>query len=87
MIVSAKTVYSGFQRLLEEGAYAKSQKFENKGNHAADKIYWCSVTAVYLGWSFITMEWENTWIIWPIAGVFYGAAVSIASFVKKTLKS
>ena len=28
--------------------------------------------AIYLAWSFITMQWQTTWIVWPIAGVLYG---------------
>lgn len=35
-------------------------------------IYWSVVTAVYLLWSFLTMHWHITWIIWPIAGVLSG---------------
>lgn len=83
LLVSTGIVYGGFQRLLEEGEYTRSQKIENKRNDVIDKIYWCSVTAIYLGWSFITMEWEKTWIVWPIAGVFYGAVVGIGSVIRK----
>ena len=83
LLVSTGIVYGGFQRLLEEGDYTRSQKIENKRNDVIDKIYWCSVTAIYLGWSFITMEWEKTWIVWPIAGVFYGAVVGISSVIRK----
>ena len=36
-------------------------------------IYWAVATVVYLGWSFITMRWELTWIVWPIAGVLFVA--------------
>lgn len=83
LLVSTGILYGGFQRLLEEGDYTRSQKIENKRNDVIGKIYWCSVTAVYLGWSFITMEWEKTWIIWPIAGVFYGAVIGISSIIRK----
>ena len=48
-----------------------------------DKIYWCTVAAVYLGWSFVTMDWQKTWIIWPVAAVFYGAVVGIHSAIRK----
>lgn len=83
LLVSTGIVYGGFQKLLEEGDYTRSQKIENKRNDVIGKIYWCSVTAIYLGWSFITMEWEKTWIVWPIAGVFYGAVVGISSVIRK----
>lgn len=83
LLVSTGIVYGGFQKLLEEGDYTRRQKIENKRNDVIGKIYWCSVTAIYLGWSFITMEWEKTWIAWPIAGVFYGAVVGISSVIRK----
>ena len=40
-------------------------------------IYWCLVTAGYLAWSFIGGGWYHTWIVWPIAGVAYGAIYGI----------
>lgn len=83
LLVSTGIIYGGFQKLLEEGDYTRRKKLENKRNNVIDKIYWCSVTAIYLGWSFITMEWEKTWIIWPVAGVFYGAVIGIGSVVRK----
>lgn len=83
LLVSTGIVYGGFQKLLEEGDYTRSQKIENKRNDVIGKIYWCSATAIYLGWNFITMEWEKTWIVWPIAGVFYGAVVGISSVIRK----
>lgn len=83
LLVSTGIVYGGFQRLLEEGDYTRNQKIENKRNDVINKIYWCSVTAIYLGWSFTTMEWEKTWIVWPVGGVFYGAVVGISSVIRK----
>ena len=83
LLVSTGIIYGGFQRLLEEGDYTRNQKIENKRNDVINKIYWCSVTAIYLGWSFTTMEWEKTWIVWPVAGVFYGAVVGISSVIRK----
>ena len=29
-------------------------------------------TALYLGYSFITENWEHSWIVWPIYGIAYG---------------
>ena len=81
--VYKRQIYGGFQKLLEEGDYTRRKKLENKRNNVIDKIYWCSVTAIYLGWSFITMQWEKTWIIWPVAGVFYGAVIGIGSVIRK----
>lgn len=39
------------------------------------RIYWPLVTAGFLAWSFIGDAWNRSWIIWPIAGVLFGALV------------
>ncbi|MBN9613607.1 MAG: hypothetical protein J0H64_09160 [Actinobacteria bacterium] len=39
------------------------------------RIYWPLVTAGFLAWSFIGDAWGRSWIIWPIAGVLFGAIV------------
>ena len=44
------------------------------------------ITAGYLAWSFITMKWAITWIIWPIAGVLFGALVPIVNLIRKSTK-
>lgn len=36
-------------------------------------IYWPLAVAIYLGWSFIGDAWAISWIVWPIAGVLFGA--------------
>ena len=40
-------------------------------------IYWLVATAIYLGCSFITNDWKNTWIVWPIAGVLFAAVMAV----------
>ncbi|MCL1866972.1 MAG: permease prefix domain 1-containing protein [Oscillospiraceae bacterium] len=36
-------------------------------------VFFPLMTAAYLLWSFTTGKWEITWIIWPVAGVLFGA--------------
>ena len=57
----------GYDKLLEEGDYTRL----NKKAGRFDGIYWMVALAVYLGWSFYNMQWQTTWIVWPIAGVLY----------------
>lgn len=47
-------------------------------------IYWPLVVAVYLGWSFWTMNWGVTWIIFPVAGVAFAALVALTKVLKKS---
>ena len=50
-----------------------------KKNDTAIAAYWCIVIAIYLGASFVTMEWDETWIIWPVAAVLFGAFGAVLS--------
>ncbi len=69
MIVLTCIRQGGYDRLLEQGDYTRL----NKKASRYDGIYWALATAVYLTWSFITMRWELTWIVWPVAGVLFAA--------------
>ena len=69
MIVLTCIRKGGYDKLLEEGDYTRLDKKASR----YDGIYWAIATAVYLGWSFITMNWQFTWIVWPVAGVLYAA--------------
>lgn len=79
IIVKASMVYSSYSKLLEEGEYTVEKKMSNKRNDSLSTIYWCTVVAIYLAWSFLTMDWQITWIIWPVAGVLFGAVTALAN--------
>lgn len=66
--------------LRQEGEYTKTKK---KIVDTVGGVYWPIVTAVYLIWSFITMGWGYTWIIWPIAGIIFGAIAVICEMIQK----
>lgn len=36
-------------------------------------VYWPLTVAIFLAWSFIGGDWGTSWVIWPIAGILYGA--------------
>ena len=82
-LVRTCVIFGSFQKLLEEGDYTRDKKMAEKRNEAITTVYWCVVTAVYLGWSFHTMEWQRTWIIWPCAAVLFAAVLGINEAVHK----
>lgn len=82
-LVRTLCVFEAFQKLLEEGDYSRKKKIENEKNDALSTVYWCVITAVYLGWSFYTMEWHRTWIIWPCAAVLFGAVAGISALIRR----
>ena len=86
LLVRTCMIAGSFQRLLGEGEYTREKKQEEKRNDTLDTIYWCVVTALYLAWSFYTMEWHRTWILWPCAGVLFGAVRGISALMHKNRK-
>ena len=83
LIVRASVRNDGFAVLLEEGEHSRSRKTQEKKTETFSGVYWSVVTAGYLAYSFITMRWHRSWIIWPVAGVLYGVALAIFNSVKK----
>lgn len=69
LIVKDGIVRGGFDALLEENNYSRSEKI---GEEKTGGIYWSAVTAIYLLVSFLSMQWQITWVIWPVAAIAYG---------------
>lgn len=82
-LVRTCVVFGSFQKLLEEGDYTREEKASAKRNETVTTAYWCMVTAIYLGWSFYTMAWQRTWIIWPCAAVLFGAVLAVSNAVRR----
>ena len=80
LIVRVSIIWEGFQKLLEEGEYSRKTKRGRNGVIAG--VYWSLMTGIYLAYSFWTMDWYRSWIIWPVAGVVYAAVVKIAEAVQ-----
>ncbi len=74
-IVETATIWESYQVLLEERDYTRQSKAFTQ---RIGGVYWSVITAGYLLVSFVTGAWGLTWIIWPVAGVIYGAVAEIA---------
>lgn len=83
LIVKVSVIWNGMNMLLEEGDYARSRKEESRRDAPVAKIYWSVVLAGYLAFSFITGRWHQSWIVWPVAGVLYGAIVGTMSLIER----
>lgn len=68
---------ASMQKLLKEGEYSPQEKKSSKLSETISTVYWLAATAIYLAWSFGTSDWNETWIIWPVAGVLFAAVISI----------
>ncbi len=88
---SAVFVYGGvywvaMDRLLEEDDYARPRKRQNGVVGAVSAIYWLTATAAYLLWTFgpwWDAQPQDTWILWAVAGVLYGAVMALVRAIRK----
>ena len=71
IIVRACYINGSYERLLQTGDFSESKKKRARENEAVDTAYWCLFTAIYLGISFLTMDWHITWIVWPVAACLF----------------
>ena len=82
LIVRVSIVWGSYQMLLEEEDYTRESKANNKRYGYLIGAYWCLAAAIYLGWSFIGNSWDKSWILWPVAGVAFGAVAGIVGALK-----
>ena len=75
-----------FCAVRHESDFARGVKAENKRNERLSAVYWCTVTAGFLAYSFITEDWQHSWVVWPVAGVLYGVVLAVAAAVRKKEK-
>ena len=83
LIVHSAIIWGSFAQLLEEGDYSRESKAHQQKSEPIAQIYWGVVTAGYLLYSFLTNDWGRSWIVWPVAGVAYGAIYGIARMLQK----
>jgi len=73
LFVGRGLVHESFTKLLQEGDYSPEMKRGEKKVEMIAGIYWCLVTAIFLAWSFLGNAWGISWVVWPVAGVLFGA--------------
>lgn len=72
-----------YDQLLQIGDYTKEEKKASKIIERIAVVYWCLCTSIYVGVSLLTDNWDSTWILWPVAGILFGAiAGSVKMFHK-----
>lgn len=75
--VNSGIIWSGFEKLLQNGDYSEQKKKKKPAVDLVSTVWWLIATAVYLIYSFITNNWRYSWIIWVGAGVLYPVVISI----------
>lgn len=77
--VVAGVRWASMQKLLKEGEFSDKGKRKSKISETIGTVYWLFATAVYLCWSFLSNEWQITWIVWPVAGVLFAGVELICN--------
>jgi len=81
LIVCVCTVKERYDEFLNgrkaEETTSRTKTRKAKMFDAIEDVYWIGVTAAYLVWSFASMKWHITWIIWVIAALAWAAIDSI----------
>lgn len=80
-IVWAGIIQGGFQRILQEEDYSVERKQLRKQTELFSKIYWCTVVAIFLAFSFWRDTWETSWVIFPVAAVLFAAVTGIVEWI------
>ncbi|HHX53840.1 MAG TPA: helix-turn-helix transcriptional regulator [Clostridiales bacterium] len=81
LFVSAGIVRGTYSRLLQEDDYHPDKKILGKKIGPIIGVYWLVATAIYLAYSFITLDWQRSWIIWPVAGILFGVFYIILELI------
>ena len=84
VLVWSGTYTGAMDQLLEEGDYTRKKKARSGVMSTLTLIYWLSVTAIFLFYTFGPMgngQPRNSWFIWAIGGVLYAAVMGIVSLV------
>ena len=70
-LLRANIPMSALKALLEEEDFTRKNKELKKKIEPFITAFWILMTAIYLGYSLVTNNWDRSWIIWPVAGVSY----------------
>ena len=83
LMIRGSAVVEACNKVLQEEDYTPSGKKLNTVTGKVAAIYWPIIVATFLGISFVTDKWDRTWIIWPVAAVFFGAVAGIIRAVRE----
>lgn len=78
LIVQSSIAQEGFRTLLklpvcDAGEIFKIEpkepQYKNPTVASIMSVYWPTITCLYFCWSFLTFQWNISWIIWPVASI------------------
>lgn len=76
LIVRVSLIWGSYQQLLEEGDYIRQRKSRERRYASISAAYWSLVTVGYLAYSFISGNWHQSWIVWPVAALAFSVVTA-----------
>ena len=77
LFVRTGLISGSYNVLLQEDDYTPEKKAAGKRLSWFPSVYWLCVTGIFLAYSFLTDNWDRSWIIWPVAGVLFAAVYAL----------
>lgn len=84
LFVWVGSIQGSYDKLLQEGDYTPENKELTKRTSFFPGIYWCLVTALFLGAGLYSGNWRYTAFIWPVAALLF---VAIQYIVKEVARA
>ncbi len=84
LFITAGVRKSSLNQLLNRGEYEAEKQESDKVVERIAGPYWLIIVVIYLAWSFLTMNWHISWIIWPIAGVLFAVISAVVNAIRNT---
>ena len=78
------TYQNAMNRLLEEGDYTRDEKAKKGVKGTVSVIYWLTVTAVFLVYTFGPSgngQPSSSWVIWAVGGVLFVVVMSVTDLI------
>lgn len=79
LFITSSSVTQATDILLKRNDFTYEKKKSEKIIGAIASIWWPLSVIIYLGWSFLTNDWQITWIVWPISGILFGGISGLIS--------
>lgn len=86
IMVKDGVIWSSYEKISQEGDYSREEKEKQIGTSSMSTAYWAIVVAIFLGYSFITNNWQYSWIILVVSGVLYPGVIALFTMLAKADK-
>jgi hypothetical protein len=83
IVIPVSVKFDAYNNILKDSSIEREKSRRSKRAEKLAAFYWPLLTTIYLGWSLWTMNWGETWIIWPVGGVLFAALVGLMELLDK----